>query len=162
VLPIARKDAARLTEQLNSIPTLSRGELIAIWSDYYGAPSPKGLSTRLLTYAVAYRIQVELYGGLSKTTQKELLRLAAAAKAHRKAAQEGCAPVSTRNKTSLRPRSAPSEGTRFVREWNGRTHVVDVAGDGFIWQGKTYRSLSVIASTITGSRWSGPRFFGLT
>ena len=52
-------------------------------------------------------------------------------------------------------------GTRLVREWNGRTHVVDVSEDGFVFDGKTYRSLSAIAKRITGAHWSGPRFFGL-
>ena len=52
-------------------------------------------------------------------------------------------------------------GTRLVREWNGRTHVVDVSEDGFAFDGKTYRSLSAIAKRITGAHWSGPRFFGL-
>jgi hypothetical protein len=52
-------------------------------------------------------------------------------------------------------------GTRLVREWNGRTHVVDVSEDGFVFDGKTYGSLSAIAKRITGAHWSGPRFFGL-
>ena len=47
-----------------------------------------------------------------------------------------------------------------MREWNGRMHIVDVADDGFLFDGKTYRSLSAIARRITGARWSGPRFFG--
>ena len=56
---------------------------------------------------------------------------------------------------------APRPGTRLVREWNGRTHIVDVSEDGFVFDGKTYRSLSAIAKRITGAHWSGPRFFGL-
>jgi hypothetical protein len=52
-------------------------------------------------------------------------------------------------------------GTRLVREWNGRTHFVDVSEDGFVFDGKTYRSLSAIAKRITGAHWSGRRFFGL-
>ena len=57
--------------------------------------------------------------------------------------------------------AGPRPGTRLVREWNGRTHVVDVIEDGFVFDGKTYRSLSAIAKRITGAHWSGPRFFGL-
>ena len=52
-------------------------------------------------------------------------------------------------------------GGRLIREWNGVTHIVDVAEDGFVWNGQTWRSLSVIAREITGTHWSGPRFFGL-
>ena len=55
----------------------------------------------------------------------------------------------------------PRRGTRLVREWNGKSHVVEVVDKGFAWQGQTYRSLSAIASLITGTRWSGPRFFGI-
>lgn len=52
-------------------------------------------------------------------------------------------------------------GARLIRDWNGTTHVVDVTETGYLYGGVTYRSLSVIARTITGARWSGPRFFGL-
>jgi hypothetical protein len=52
-------------------------------------------------------------------------------------------------------------GTRLVREWNGKTHHVDVVQSGFVWNGGRYGSLSAIAREITGARWSGPRFFGL-
>ena len=53
-------------------------------------------------------------------------------------------------------------GARLVREWNGSTHMVEVVDGGFVWNGERHRSLSVIARTITGDRWSGPRFFGLS
>ena len=52
-------------------------------------------------------------------------------------------------------------GTMLAREWNGRIHRVAVLADGFAWSGKTYPSLSKIAQAITGTRWNGPRFFGL-
>ena len=52
-------------------------------------------------------------------------------------------------------------GTRLIREWNGREHVIDVLTDGYIWNGKKWRSLSAIAKEITGTKWSGPRFFGV-
>jgi hypothetical protein len=58
-------------------------------------------------------------------------------------------------KPSIKP------GTRLVREWNGRTHHVEVLDKGFRWNDRTYRSLSSIAKAITGAHWSGPRFFGL-
>ena len=60
-----------------------------------------------------------------------------------------------------RARSVPLAGTRLIREWNGKTHVVDVGQDGFVYDGRTYRSLTAIALQITGVHWSGPRFFGL-
>jgi len=57
--------------------------------------------------------------------------------------------------------ASPKPGTRFLRDWNGTTHVVDVTAAGYLWNGQTYRSLSAIAREITGARWSGPRFFGI-
>ena len=52
-------------------------------------------------------------------------------------------------------------GSRLLREWNGTTHVVDITDAGYVWNGKSHRSLSAIAREITGARWSGPRFFGI-
>lgn len=77
-------------------------------------------------------------------------------------------PSPSSSRGALRP-SRPSPlrqvtlatGTRLVREWNGRTISVDVVGDGFVWNDVRYRSLSEIARTVTGTRWSGPRFFGI-
>ncbi len=56
---------------------------------------------------------------------------------------------------------APSVGTRLMREWNGRMHVVDVTDQGIVFDGRVYGSLSAVAKRITGAHWSGPRFFGL-
>lgn len=55
----------------------------------------------------------------------------------------------------------PSPGTRLMREWNGRMHVVDITDQGILFDGKLYRSLTAVAKRITGTHWSGPRFFGL-
>lgn len=147
---------------VNCIPALSRGDLIARWCEHYGSLPPKAISTRLLVYAVAYFVQVERHGGLSNQSQRELLRLAGSARAQHESQRSGSSSISARRNRSARPGAAPRQGTRFVREWNGKSHVVEVVEKGFVWQGKTYRSLSAIACSITGNRWSGPRFFGLT
>ena len=60
-----------------------------------------------------------------------------------------------------RSKVEPKPGGRLLREWNGITHVVDIADDCYVWKGENYRSLSAIARAITGAHWSGPRFFGL-
>ncbi len=65
-------------------------------------------------------------------------------------------PEPSRKTVTLTP------GTRLIREWNGRTIAVEVRDDGFVWEDRTYRSLSEIAVLVTGAHWSGPRFFGLT
>lgn len=140
---------------VNSIPALSRGELLARWQEHYGTLPHKLTSTRLLVMAVAYAVQAEQHGGLPKHTPKELLRIAESAGIPH--AQRTSATKILKRGRDARPRS----GTRFVREWNGRSHVVEVVENGFAWQGQTYRSLSAIASLITGTRWSGPRFFGI-
>ena len=69
-----------------------------------------------------------------------------------------------RSDEGIAPESAPriSAGARLVREWNGRTHTITVEEEGFTYAGRNYRSLTAIAREITGARWSGPRFFGLT
>jgi hypothetical protein len=130
-----------LASRLKAIPTASRQELIHLWIAAYGRLPPKGLSRRLLEYAAAYHLQVQAYGGLSKATERALQRaLDPKAKAARK-------------------RLSP--GTRLVREWRGRTHIVEVEEKGFTWNDTSYRSLTEIAHAITGAHWSGPRFFGL-
>ena len=125
---------------------VSRADLVVAWRKAFGAPPPKGVGMRLLALGLAYREQARKHGGLKPATRK---RLAAVA--------EG--------KSEARARSSPStslgEGTRLVREWHGRTHIVDTVPGGFLYDGRTYRSLSQIARKITGARWSGPRFFGV-
>jgi hypothetical protein len=92
--------------------------------------------------AIAYEVQAKVFGGLPARTRRALRD---AAKAH------GRSGVS----------KLPSRGTRLVREWNGALHEVEVLEDGYLWRGARHRSLSAIARAITGTRWSGPRFFGL-
>ncbi|WP_421694486.1 DUF2924 domain-containing protein [Aestuariivirga sp.] len=145
---------------VNSIPALRRGDLLVRWEKVYGTLPHKMISTKLLVRAVAYAAQAEQHGELSKRTQKELMRLIAV---------DGLPSVGKltdgRQSPAVRSRSRrsalPRPGTQLVREWNGKSHIVAVVDKGFVWQGKTYRSLSAIACLITGTRWSGPRFFGI-
>ncbi len=134
--------------QLDAIRDLDRDALVARWRSIYGQPPPKGISRRLLQRAAAYAVQARAYGGLKSKTRKILLRITDG--------DNGAAVTQQRTgKPALNP------GTRLLREWNGRTHQVDVTDEGFAWNGETYRSLSAVARAITGARWSGPRFFGL-
>lgn len=129
--------------------TQSRARLIEAWTGHYGSPPPKGLSTRLLRMACAYQDQVKKHGGLKKHTLRELMRYAQ---------EQPDASSSTRRSPS--PTQATA-GTRLVREWRGQTHVVDVTDKGILYNGELYKSLSQVARSITGARWSGPRFFGV-
>ena len=125
---------------------LPRPDLVEHWRALYGANPPKGISRPLLVRAVAYQMQVKRYGGLKPATARQLRAIA---NGHPGAGHGNSETM------VLKP------GARLVREWNGRTHVVEVVDGGFIWDGERHRSLSAIARAITGARWSGPRFFGL-
>ncbi len=139
---------AKLEGKIAALADLRRPGLIDRWQALHGASPPKGLSRRLLVLAIAYRMQVKRYGGMTSAARRRL-RVAGRDDGARR-----------EPKTNGAPQLAP--GTRLVREWNGVTHVVDAVDGGFIWQGARYGSLSAVARAITGARWSGPRFFGLT
>ncbi len=135
--------------QLAAIPELPRAALIERWVAAYGRLPPKGLSRRLLEYAAAWHLQTRAFGGLDPAVRRRLHRLA-------KPVDDGTSRVS-RDVGS----KGPPPGSRLVREWHGRIHTVDVLETGFLCDGQHYGSLSEVARTITGARWSGPRFFGL-
>ncbi|MGQ0589128.1 MAG: DUF2924 domain-containing protein [Sphingosinicella sp.] len=126
-------------DRLAALATMSSAQLRAEWQRLTRSPVPR-ISPNLLRLALAWEIQAEAWGGLSRRTQQTLDQLA-------------------RAKTSTSP---ARPGMRLVREWNGRTHVVEVGEDNVIrWNGREWRSLSEVAREITGTRWSGPAFFGL-
>lgn len=140
---------SNINEQLTIITTLSRSDLIARWEATFHRPPPQGISRRLLEYSAAYQVQVKALGGLTPTAKRKL---------QRKAAPDISAAVKVTNPSKL---TRLSTGTRLVREWHGKTYTVEVVDDGFQYDGKIYSSLSGVAHSITGARWSGPRFFGL-
>jgi hypothetical protein len=157
----------RIEQEVASLGGLHRSELAERWEAIYGVPPPKGARRALLERAIAWHIQAQVFGGNKKEILRALLKgptghaRNAPTRAH--VADSGAAVgidirVPSRQR-AIRP--LPSSGARLVRDWRGKTHVVDVTQDGFVWQGKSYSSLSVIAREITGARWSGPRFFGL-
>lgn len=139
---------ALLDDELAGLPGLPRSDLVGRWQATYGADPPKGISRQLLVRAIAYEIQAARYGGLKPKTLRRLRKT-----------NEG-SPKG--RETPGRPRRQLQPGSRLIREWNGETHVVEVLDGGLIWNDKHYRSLSAVARAITGARWSGPRFFGLT
>jgi hypothetical protein len=132
--------------RLEALRDLSPGELRKEWRRLYRNQPPR-LSRDLLVRAIAYRNQELRYGGLSKATKRKLAALGKAHQLDEKIAVEGAREIRA--------------GARLMREWNGRTHMVTVEEDGFLYAGRSYRSLSAVARDITGARWSGPRFFGL-
>jgi Protein of unknown function (DUF2924) len=118
------------------------------WRALYRTEPPPRISRDLLIRALAYRIQERALGGLRPSTRRLLAKVAADASARR--------PI------ELAPRPTLKPGTVLLREWHGIQHQVIVREDGVVFQGKPYKSLSEVAHRITGTKWSGPRFFGLT
>jgi hypothetical protein len=114
----------------------------------FGADPPPKLRSSLLVQAIAYRLQEKALGGLKPATLRLLERIADDAAAGR---QVSTTPEKIRVST----------GTVLIREWHGTEHQVTVLKDGFLYRAKRFRALSRIARAITGSRWSGPLFFGL-
>jgi hypothetical protein len=125
---------------IHDLEVLSREDLIERWTGLVGGPPPARLRRATLIRILACELQWEASGQARPPIRRQLESAV-------RARQPG--------------RSPTRHGTRLVREWNGREHVVDVTEDGYCWNGKTWRSLSAIAREITGARWSGPRFFGV-
>ena len=151
---------AQLEREVAGIGDLPRQDLVAAWTTAHGCPPPKGVKRPLLELSAAWHLQAKRLGGLSTTSKKRLRH-------HASGNDKAAAPrISAGKNASLiggdcRLPAALTSGARLMREWNGRMHVVDVTDGGFVFDGKTYRSLSAIARRITGVNWSGPRFFGL-
>lgn len=128
---------AEITAQVRALQALGLEALRAEWRRRYGPP-PALRSVDLLRRNLAWRIQADAFGGLDAWTLKALLA---------KGPPRGAAESTT--------------GTRLAREWKGEKHEVEILAKGVSYRGETYASLSEVARTITGSRWNGPRFFGL-
>jgi hypothetical protein len=135
-------DAAAIEAEVDQIRSLGVDALRARWRTLFGAIPPKGLTKDIIGRMIAYRIQEEAFGGLDREAVKLLDRLARGEKP---------------NELNRRLKA----GTILVREYNGERHTVTVAPDGFLWRDTTCSSLSIIARAITGTKWNGPRFFGL-
>jgi len=132
---------------LAALIQLTPGALRALWPQWFDRPPPAKIRRELLVRALAYRMQERAAGGLTTATRTTLRALAEAVKNNSK--WDGIA----------RPRLTP--GTHVIREWGNERHQVTVEAAGFVYRGRRYRSLSEIARRITGTRWSGPLFFGI-
>ena len=131
--------ARDLERELEQLTAMSKAELGERWVKFTARPIPR-VSAQLLRLALAWELQAAVHGGLSRTTQQRLDQLAAG---------------KTRTRL-LQP------GMLLVREHEGKLHVVKIADDGAIWwDERRWKSLSAVARAITGTRWSGPAFFGL-
>ncbi len=127
--------------EIAGLCSLSRADLVERWVGLHGSPPLQTMTEALLTRGIAYEIQIRQLGGLTPAERKALGALA-------------------RGRTNPRP-GALMVGTRLYRSWRGVTQEILVLESGFSWQGMNFASLSQVARAITGTRWSGPRFFGL-
>jgi len=140
--------AAALEQEIARLRDLDLAGLQARWKALTSRKAPPHLPKYLLMRMLAYRIQANAFGDLDQATIRFLERLAAGGR-------QANTPVPLPAGRSLKP------GTLLRREWQGTLHQVEVMKEGFTWRDATYQSLSEVARAITGTRWNGPRFFGL-
>lgn len=139
--------------KLDALATLSPAQLRDRWRLLSGEDLPNVPVSRI-QHLIAYRLQEKHHGKLPLQIERQLDRLAVSR------AKGGQTDNGVNGRTTEQ-RAPIAHGTRFVREWNGKTIAVTKTDQGFDWNGSTYRSLSQIARKATGAHWSGPRFFGL-
>jgi hypothetical protein len=135
-----RTEAAAIEAEIARLRSLALDALRRRWRAVFGRTPPAPLSKDLLGRMMAWRLQEQAFGGLDRESLSFLEGLA----------RHGGSP-----RRQLKP------GTVLVRDYHGERHTVTVVPDGFDWQGATYTSLSAIARAITGTAWSGPRFFAV-
>lgn len=136
-----------ISAKVRELPHLRTPQLKDLWLELFAKPPHPKLRRDMMIPILAYQIQENAYGGLKTSTRKRLQKLAE---------ELDRSPNAELN-------SAPQikSGTKLIRHWQGRRHEVLASDEGFDYRGKRYRSLSEIAREITGTRWSGPLFFGL-
>jgi hypothetical protein len=141
------QSAEDLSAEIAGLTALSRERLQAKWRELYHTETPRKIGRDLLIRAIAYRLQENAYDGLKPATRRALTKVAEDASARR--------PVRVPPERILKP------GTVLLRDWHGVQHQVTVLESAVMFQKKQYKSLSEVARKITGTRWSGPLFFGL-
>jgi len=151
VIDPAVPDIRSLDIEIARLRDLDVGDLRARWHTVFRRRAPPHLPRHLLFRILAYQLQADRLGDLDADSRRLLDRIESGASAE----TDRLIADFKRTRTELRP------GTLLTREWEGHLQRVMVLADGFSWNGKTYPSLSKVAFAITGSRWSGPRFFGL-
>ena len=143
---MAHSNQEQVEAEIAHLRGLDLHGLRARWRTSFGRQAPAHLPKHLLLRLLAYRVQADALGDLDSATLRYLNRLAG----------------SQANASTPRPaEAAVRPGTVLIREWNGACHRVMALEEGFAWNGRTFRSLSGVARAITGTRWNGPRFFGL-
>ena len=139
-----------LEREIAALPEMNIAQLRSKWRQRLKEAPPLHVRKQLFVPILAYKLQEQAYGCLKPEVRRQLEKIAG--RYHRDPNAKA-API--REPKRIKP------GTRLLRQWNGTTHQVLVVENGFEYEGERYKSLSVIARNITGTRWSGPLFFGL-
>lgn len=140
-------DRNDVDQEIASLQSASTKDLHKKWQRLFNRLVPRGFSRDLVIRRLAHTLQEKAIGGLAPVHRRRLVTLS------RQLAENNLAALDTG--------PGPRPGSKLIREWQGRTYMVNVLEDGFEHEGKRYGSLSKLAREITGTRWSGPRFFGL-
>jgi hypothetical protein len=139
-------------DEIAHLRGLDLAGLRARWQSIFQRRAPIHLTRHLLFAVIAYRLQADRFGDLDHATRQVL---------DRTSAKEAGPAMSSRLASFDQKRTELTPGTVLVREWDRKSQRVMVMPDGFAWNGQTYESLSKVAFAITGTKWNGPRFFGL-
>lgn len=149
------RTSSKLQSKLNHLETLDHAALSFEWTGLHGSRPPKASSRKFLMRALAYELQAQSMPGSSKADQKAL---ASSLNSEREGLSKGNGSPKSK---PPHPALKLDPGSKLMREWNGKTHMVSVIEEGFVYKDKVWKSLSAIAKDITGAHWSGPRFFGI-
>jgi Protein of unknown function (DUF2924) len=136
-----------IAQRLADLPGMSKTALLDLWRELFDASPPFQLRKKMLIPVLAYRLQEQAFGPISEKTLGRLQHLARV--------------LEGPSKTAISSTPTLKRGTRLVRQWRDQVHLVNVEDSGYEYQGVRYQSLSEIARLITGTRRSGPLFFGL-
>lgn len=155
--------ADRLAAALDELAGLDAASLARRWRRDFGSAAPAGLSPALRARILAHCLQIRALGDLDRDTAQVLGRLSAARGRGpgRDRSEPGAAATATAIVIPVPDRRGHTPGVQLSREWGGRMHTVTVLDVGYAWDGAAYPSLSRVAHAITGTKWNGPRFFGL-
>ena len=138
----------QLLEQIKQLELSTISDLKLTWRELKGQEPPQFAKRSFLTQVIAWELQAKAFGTIEPSLHRFLLELG------------GGQPPSTSGDEVPAPKKL-GPGVKLIRMWRGEAHQVIVTDGGFLWRGKTFRSLSIIAREITGTQWSGPLFFGL-
>lgn len=148
----------QLQAAIEALGSATLHQLRSRWLVVFGCAAPPTFKRAMLVRAISWKMQVNVHGDISPATLKHFRKITEDLRQQRlaKLARKRGTPISRK-----RLPTAITPGTRLVRTWKGTTHLVEVTSEGFEWHGQTFKSLTRVAQSITGTKWNGPLFFGL-